>query len=80
MGSEKKSGTTTGSRMMTGTPLAALRLKAGLPRDGVGDSDDAALREAVEAPREAASMAWHRGRRRWHRGRQQRRGWENWAA
>jgi hypothetical protein len=54
--------------------------------DGVGDDygvtaggveaeggDGAASREATEAPREAASMAWHRGRRQ-HRGR------ETWAA
>jgi hypothetical protein len=41
--------------------------------DGVGNGYGAASREVAEAPREAASMAWHRGRR-------QRRGWENWIA
>jgi hypothetical protein len=62
-----------GSGMTTGTPPTVLRPKGGLPRDGVSDGDCAASREAMEAPKEAASMARCRGRRR-------RRGWENWAA
>jgi hypothetical protein len=53
----------TGSGTTMGTPPAALRPKAGSPKEGVGDSDndDAVSREATEAPREAVSMAWHRG-------------------
>jgi hypothetical protein len=53
--------TATGS----GTPPVASRLKAGSPKDGVGDgdSDGVVSREVAEAPREAASMARHRGRR-----------------
>jgi hypothetical protein len=66
---------TTGSGTTMGTPPAVSRSKAGSPKDGVddGDSNDAVSREATEAPREVASMVWHRGRRRC-------RGWENWAA
>jgi hypothetical protein len=50
-----------------GTPPAASRPKAGLPKDGVGDGDrDGAMsREVAEVPREAASMARHRGRENW---------------
>jgi hypothetical protein len=61
------SGTATGSGMTMGTPPAASRPKAGLPKDGVGDGDrDGAMsREAAEVPREAASMARRRGRKNW---------------
>jgi hypothetical protein len=41
--------------------------------DRVGDDDGVASREAAEAPREVASMAWRQGTRR-------RIGWENWVA
>jgi hypothetical protein len=76
------SGTAMGSGMMMGTLPAASRLKAGSPKDGVGDgdSDGAVLREVADAPREAASMARCRGRQRRRRGRRRCRGRENWAA
>jgi hypothetical protein len=66
------SGTATRSGMMMGTPPAASRLKAGSPKDGVGDgnSDGAVLREV-------ASMARRRERRRRRRGRWRHRGQEN---
>jgi hypothetical protein len=71
-----RSGTTTGSGTTMGTPPAASRLKAGPPKDRVGDgnNDGAVSREAVEAPREATSMAHRRGRQHRRRGRRLRRG------
>jgi hypothetical protein len=72
----------TGSGTMMGTPPVESRLKAGLPKDGVGDGDSnsAVSREAAEAPREMTSMARHRGRWCQRRGRWWRRGQENRAA
>jgi hypothetical protein len=53
-----------GSRTTTETPPMALSMKAGSPKDGVGDGDSDGA-----ASREVASMAQRRGRRRQRRGR-----------
>jgi hypothetical protein len=77
-----RSGTATELGTTMGTPPTASRLKAGSPKDGVGDGDNDGVvsREAAEAPREVVSMARCRGRWRRRSGRRRHRGWENRAA
>jgi hypothetical protein len=53
MGSEKKSGMEMGVRDDDRDAAVNIGAKGGV-RDGVGDGDDAASREAVDAPREVA--------------------------
>jgi hypothetical protein len=78
------SGTMMGALPPASRPKVGLAM--GLARQGRGwcdrgttggveaeGGDDVTSREAVEAPTEAASMMWRRGRR-WHRGR------KTWAA